>query len=152
MEALEAVEASKETPMKYLKGIKGHSTKEGMQSAAQLKCHYRNIRSWKPQCCLKTMTWQQSLKLGGMNPIGCSIAINGYRFFRGNRQGRKGRVIDLHIRKQLECEELSLENCHKEVESLWIRIRDTCNKGNLVVAVYYRPPGQEESRFWSVEG
>ncbi|GAB0190086.1 ras GTPase-activating protein 1-like [Grus japonensis] len=29
-------------------------------------------------------------------------------------------------------------------ESLWVRIRDQGNKGNLVVGVYYRPPDQKD--------
>jgi len=39
---------------------------------------------------------------------------------------------------------LSLKSSHKQVESLWARIRDRGNKGNLVVGVYYRPPDQGE--------
>jgi len=40
------------------------------------------------------------------------------------------------IKKTLQSEEL--------VESLWVRIRERGNKGNLVAGVYYRPPDQEE--------
>ncbi|PKU35646.1 egf-like repeat and discoidin i-like domain-containing protein 3 [Limosa lapponica baueri] len=60
-------------------------------------------------------------------------------------QGRKeGGGVALYIKKWLECEELSLKNSHEQVESLWVRIRDRGNKGNLVVGVYYRPPDQGE--------
>ncbi|KAK4806761.1 hypothetical protein QYF61_005557 [Mycteria americana] len=73
-----------------------------------------------------------------------SVAIDGYRLFRRDRQGRRGRGVALYIKKWIECEELSLKNSHKQVKSLWVRIRDRSNKGNLVVAVYYRPPDQGE--------
>jgi len=36
----------------------------------------------------------------------------------------------------------SVKSSHKQVESLWVRIRDGGNKGNLVMGVYYRPPDQ----------
>jgi len=44
-----------------------------------------------------------------------------------------------------EVEALSLKNSHEQVESLWIRISDRGNDGNLVVGVYYRPPDQGET-------
>jgi len=42
-------------------------------------------------------------------------------------------------------EKLPLRNDHKQVKSLWVRIRDRGNKGSLVVGVYYRLPDQVES-------
>ncbi|PKU40814.1 egf-like repeat and discoidin i-like domain-containing protein 3 [Limosa lapponica baueri] len=51
----------------------------------------------------------------------------------------------VYIKKWIECEELSLKNSHKQVESLWVRLRDQGNKGNLVVGVYHRQPDQGES-------
>ncbi|GAB0206445.1 hypothetical protein GRJ2_003110100 [Grus japonensis] len=56
----------------------------------------------------------------------------------------RGGGVTLYIKKWIECEELSLKNSHEQVESLWVRIRDRGNKGNLVVGVYYRPPDQGE--------
>ncbi|KAK4824986.1 hypothetical protein QYF61_022512 [Mycteria americana] len=73
-----------------------------------------------------------------------SAAIDGYRLFRRGRQGRRGRGIALYIKKWIECEDLSLKNSHEQVESLWVRIRNRGNKGNLVVGVYYRPPNLGE--------
>jgi len=64
--------------------------------------------------------------------------------FRRGRWGKRGRSAALYINKWIECEELSLKNSHKQVESLWVRISDRGNKGNFVVGVYYRPPGQGE--------
>lgn len=42
MESPEAVEASRETLMKYFKGIKANSAKKVTQPTAQLKCLYMN--------------------------------------------------------------------------------------------------------------
>lgn len=59
-----------------------------------------------------------------------------------NRQGRMGGDIAYYVRKRTQCEKLSLKNCHKQVESWWIKIRSKGNKGNLVVGVSYRQPDQ----------
>ena len=71
-----------------------------------------------------------------------SVAIDGYRLFRRDRQGRRGKGFGLYFRKRIKCEELSLKNSHEQVESLWVRIKDQGNQGNLVVGAYYRPPDQ----------
>ena len=55
---------------------------------------------------------------------------------------KEGRGVALYIKKWIECEELSLKNSHEQAESLWVRIRDSGNKGNLGVGAYYRPPDQ----------
>lgn len=39
----------------------------------------------------------------------------------------------------------TLRSSQEWVESLWVRIRDGLNKGQLVVGLYYRPPDQENS-------
>jgi len=44
----------------------------------------------------------------------------------------------------IECEELSLKNSHRQVESLWVRIRDQGKEGNLVVCICYRLSSQGE--------
>ncbi|KAK4806906.1 hypothetical protein QYF61_012627 [Mycteria americana] len=77
-------------------------------------------------------------------PATLDVAIDGYRLFRRDRQGRRGGGVALYVKKWIECEELSLKNSHEQVESLWVRIRDRGNKGNLVVGVSYRPPDQGE--------
>jgi len=72
------------------------------------------------------------------------VAIDGYRLFRSDRRGRKGGGVTLCIKKWIECEELCLKDSHKQVENLWVRIRDQGNKANLVAGVYYSPPDQGE--------
>jgi len=70
------------------------------------------------------------------------VAIDGYMLFRRDRWGKRGGGVALYIKKLIQCEELSLKNSHKQVESLWVRIRDRGNKGNLVMGVYDRLPDQ----------
>jgi len=62
----------------------------------------------------------------------------------GTRQVKRGGGAALYIKKSIQCEELSLKNTHKQVESPWVKIRDRGNKGNLVMGAYYRPSDQEE--------
>ncbi|PKU39070.1 nedd4-binding protein 2-like 2 [Limosa lapponica baueri] len=68
-----------------------------------------------------------------------SVAIEGYKLFRRDRQGRSGRAVALYVKEWIECK-MSLKNSQEEVESLWVGIRDRGNKGNLLVGVYYRLP------------
>ena len=51
-----------------------------------------------------------------------NVALDGYRLFRRDRQGRRGEGVALYIKKTLQSEELSLKNSHEQVESLWVRI------------------------------
>ncbi|GAB0207707.1 hypothetical protein GRJ2_003236400 [Grus japonensis] len=48
-----------------------------------------------------------------------SVAIDSYKLFRSDRRGRMGGGIALYVKKWIDCEELSLKNSHKQVESLW---------------------------------
>jgi len=50
------------------------------------------------------------------------------RLFRRDRQGKRGEGVALYIKKRIQCEELYLKNGHKQVESLWLRIRDRGNR------------------------
>jgi len=46
--------------------------------------------------------------------------IEGYRLFRRDGQGRRGRGDALYVRKWVDCEELFLRNSHDQVGSLWV--------------------------------
>jgi len=74
--------------------------------------------------------------------------MNGYRLFRREGRGKRGGGIALYIRKSVQCEELSLNNSHEQVESLWLTIRDRGNKENLVVSVYYRQGEPTDEAFF----
>lgn len=56
---------------------------------------------------------------------------------------KTGGGIAIYIKIGRECE-LSLKNGHKQVEGLWVRVRDQGNKKSLVAGVYYRPPDKVE--------
>ena len=45
-----------------------------------------------------------------------SAAIDGYRLFRRDRQGRRGGGVALYIKRWIECEKLSLKNSHEHEE------------------------------------
>ncbi|KAF4803712.1 hypothetical protein TURU_013810 [Turdus rufiventris] len=69
--------------------------------------------------------------------------IDGYRLLKRDRRGRRGGGVDLFFKKCIDYEEMSPENSHEQDKSLWVRIRDRGNKGNLA-GVYYRLPSQGE--------
>lgn len=50
----------------------------------------------------------------------CEV-IYGYRLFRRHRQGSKGRDS---LYQDMDSVKSSLKNSYKQVESLWVRIRD----------------------------
>jgi len=92
----------------------------------------------------------ESDDLGAITEIWCyeshdwSVAIDGYRLFGRNRQGRRSRGVAHNVKKWTDCEELPCKNNHEWVESSWVRIRDQGNKKNYAVGVYYMPPDQGE--------
>ncbi|PKU36968.1 hypothetical protein llap_12730 [Limosa lapponica baueri] len=51
-----------------------------------------------------------------------SVAIEGYKLFRRDRQGRRGRGVALYVKEWIECEEMSLKpslgSDEERVESL----------------------------------
>jgi len=122
-----------------------------MRLAAQMKCLYTNARSMGNEqeeleailllesydlIAITETWWDESHDQNG--------ALDGYRLFRRDRRGRRGGGVALYIKKTLQSEELFLKNNHEQVESLWVRIRERGNKGNLGAGVYYRLPDQEE--------
>ena len=60
-----------------------------------------------------------SWKRGGMTHNWHTV-IEGYRLFRRDGQGRRGRGDALYVRKWVDCEELFLRNSHDQVGSLWV--------------------------------
>lgn len=65
-----------------------------------------------------------------------------YRFFRKDRLGRLG--APLYVREQLECLELCLEMDEGPTETLRVRIKESTDKGDIVVGICCRPSDQEE--------
>ena len=132
-------------------GIREVSSDKATRPIAKLNCLYTNARSmgnkWeeletvaqfgKYDLIAITETWWDESH-------DWNTLIEDYRFFRRDRQARRGGGVALCVRKWINCEELCLRKSHDQVESLWVKIKDRSSKGHLVVGVCYRPPDQEE--------
>ena len=88
----EVTGANRETAVKYLKGIKGCSSKKVTRPTAQLKCLYTNARSMGN----KQEELEATMLLEIYDPVAItetwwdeshdwSVAIDGYRLFRRDR-------------------------------------------------------------------
>ena len=69
----------------------------------------------------------------------CNVGIVGYRLFRKDRQGRRGRGVTLYVNDQLECTEV----CLGMDEELTFRIKGRAGTVDIVVGICYRSPNQE---------
>ena len=69
-------------------------------------------------------------------------AMDGYKFFRKDRQGRRGGGMALYVKECFEVTELMTGD--NKVESLWVKIRGRADKADILVGVCYRPPSQDE--------
>ena len=104
--APEVIGANRETPVKYLKGIKGCSSKKVPRPTAKLKCLYTNAHSMgNKRDKLEATVLLESYDLIAITETWCneshdwSAATDGYRLFRRDRQGRRGggwRACPLH--------------------------------------------------------
>ncbi|PKU34569.1 mitochondrial fission process protein 1 [Limosa lapponica baueri] len=68
-------------------------------------------------------------------------AMDGYKLFRSDRQGRRGGGVALYVRECFDC--LELNDGDERVKCLWVRIRGKVNKADIMVGVCYRPPNQD---------
>ncbi|RMC20192.1 hypothetical protein DUI87_01038 [Hirundo rustica rustica] len=73
---------------------------------------------------------------------GWSTALNGYKLFRRDRQGRRGGGVALYIKQTFDT--VGIETKEDGVECLWVRIKGKANKADILLGVCYRPPNQEE--------
>ncbi|RMC20427.1 hypothetical protein DUI87_01281 [Hirundo rustica rustica] len=71
-----------------------------------------------------------------------STALNGYKLFRRDRQGRRGRGVALYIKQTFDT--VGIETKEDGVECLWVRIKGKANKADILLGVCYHPPNQEE--------
>ena len=62
-----------------------------------------------------------------------SAAIDGYKLFRKDRQGRRGGGVALYVKECFEVTELMTGD--NEVESLWVKIRGRADKADILVGV-----------------
>ena len=121
----------------------------GVRREAQLKCVYTNAHSMgNKQEELEAIVQQASYDLVAITETwwdhshDWSAAMDGYKLFRKDRQGRRGGGVALYVKECFEVTELMTgEN---KVESLWVKIRARANKADILVGVCYRPPNQDE--------
>ena len=109
--APEVIGANRETPVKYLKGMKGCSSKKVTRLTAQLKCLYTNAHSMgNKQEELEATMLLESYELVAITETSWDKShdwrapINGHRLFRRNRGGRRGGGVALYIKKWIEYE------------------------------------------------
>jgi len=121
----------------------------GVRSIAQLKCIYTNAHSMcNKQVELKASVQQDSYDLVAFTETwwddspDWSAAMNGYKLFRRDTQGKRGSRVALYARDCFDCIELG--NFDNKVECLWVKMRGKANKADLLLGVCYRPPNQDE--------
>ncbi|MCQ4078480.1 endonuclease/exonuclease/phosphatase family protein [Klebsiella pneumoniae] len=71
-----------------------------------------------------------------------SAAMDGYKLFRRDRQGRRGGGVALYVRESFSATEIVTGD--DNIESLWVKIRGRADKADILVGVCYRPPNQDE--------
>ncbi|GAB0180245.1 hypothetical protein GRJ2_000489800 [Grus japonensis] len=120
-----------------------------MGSISQLKCIYINERGMgNKQEELEAIVQQENYDIVAITEIwwddlhNWSAAMDGYKLFRRDRQGRRGSGVALYSRVCFDC--LELDDGDERVECLWVRIRGKTNKADIMVGVCYRPPNQDE--------
>ena len=119
----------------------------GVRREAQLKCVYTNARSMgNKQEELEAIVQQANYDLVAITETwrdhDWSAAMDGYKLFRKDRQGRRGGGVALYVKERFEVTELMTgEN---KVESLWVKIRGRADKADILVGICYRPPNQDE--------
>lgn len=60
-----------------------------------------------------------------------NASTEGYKLFRRDRQGRRGRGVALCVRKGIDCKELPLRKGHRQAESLWVNVKAGPTKDTL---------------------
>ncbi|RMC22179.1 hypothetical protein DUI87_03052 [Hirundo rustica rustica] len=97
---------------------------------------------------LEAMVQQQSYDVVAITETwwdeshGWSTALNGYKLFRRDRQGRRGGGMALYIKQTFDT--VGIETKEDGVECLWVKIKGKANKADILLGVCYRPPNQEE--------
>ncbi|GAB0184113.1 hypothetical protein GRJ2_000876600 [Grus japonensis] len=130
-------------------GIRASPSKKVAGSIAQLKCIYTNAHNMgNNQEELEAIVQWENYGIVAITEAWCddlhnwTAAMDGYKLFRRDRQGRRGSVVALYVRECFEC--LELNDGDNRVECLWVRIRGKANKADIMVGVCYRPPNQGE--------
>ena len=65
------------------------------------------------------------------------IAMDGYKLFRKDRQGRRGGGVALYIKENLECIKVDYGACKCSIECLWVKVKGVISKQDLTVGICY---------------
>ena len=118
----------------------------GVRRGAQLKCVYTsacNVGNKQEE--LEAIVWPASYDLVAIMEAwwdrshNWSAAVDGYKVFRRDRQGRMGGGMALYVR---ECFDVTAGD--DKVESLWVKIRGRADKADILMGICYRPLNQDE--------
>ncbi|GAB0179537.1 T-cell activation Rho GTPase-activating protein-like [Grus japonensis] len=129
--------------------IRASPLKQAMESVAKLKCIYTNTCSMgKKQQELEAIVQLENYDIVAITETwwddshNWAAAVDGYKLFRRDRQGRRGGGVALYVKECFDC--LEPNGGDGRVECLWVRIREKANKADIMVGVCYRPPNQDE--------
>ena len=93
-----------------------------------MKCFYTNAHSMRNKMEeLQVLAQSRSHDIIGISETwrdescGWCVAIDGYRLFRRDKQGRRGGGVAMYVKQGLDCVELEVGD--GKVESLWVRIK-----------------------------
>ncbi|KAK4816199.1 hypothetical protein QYF61_012664 [Mycteria americana] len=124
-------------PVKRLKAHKGCSSMKEARMTAQLKCLYTNARSMgNKQEELEAIVHQENYDIVAITETwwddlhNWSVAMDGDKLFRRDRQGRRGGGVALYVRECLDS--LELNDGDDRVECLWVRMRGNANEADIV--------------------
>ncbi|PKU41567.1 hypothetical protein llap_8142 [Limosa lapponica baueri] len=139
---------------KAFKVEKRCSPKKVAQPTSQLKCLYTNACSMRnKQEEVEATVLLENYDIMAINETwwdesyDWNLAIEGYKLFRRDRQGRRGRGVALYVKEWIQSEEMSLKpslgSDEERVESLCVTIKGQANMRVTVVSVYYRTTDQD---------
>ncbi|GAB0178246.1 maestro heat-like repeat-containing protein family member 7 [Grus japonensis] len=60
-----------------------------------------------------------------------SAAVDGYKLFRRDRQGRRGGGVALYVRECFDC--IELNDGDDKVKCLWVRMKGKANKADILL-------------------
>ena len=130
-------------------GIRASPPRKVAGSIAQLKCIYTNARSMgNKQEELEAIVQLENYDIVAITETwwndsrNWSAAMDGYKLFRRDRQGRRGGGVALYVTECFDC--LEPDDGDERVKCLRVRIRGKANKADIMVGVCYRRPNQDE--------
>lgn len=115
-------------------------------NALHLKCFYTNAQStWNTQEELKAFVMSQRFHIAGIRETcwnescDCSTLLDGFRFCRRDRQGRRGRWVALHVIEGLQCMELTAGSAVR-ASGLELRGKEIKQESTLDLLAGMMPP------------